>query len=183
MRAAEILRHPSGARIGGDRITISTVGLTPQIERYTDEGHPYRLILSLTSAFSEKRAALMPVTARYDVPEVAAAMRRHAARRGGPVSLAWVLMAGVNTGSDEARELARLFAGVPVRISVIDVNDPTGQFLRASDEERGLFLSALADHGLGFVRRYSGGPDIHAACGMLASRRQGGQVVPAAEAI
>ena len=58
------------------------MGLLPQIERYTEEGHPYRLILSLTSAFSEKRASLVPVTARYGVPELAAAMRRHAAPRG-----------------------------------------------------------------------------------------------------
>ena len=177
LRAAAILRDPCGARIRGDRITISTVGLVPQIERYTDEGHPYKLILSLTSAFSEKRAALMPITARYDVPELAAAMCRHAARRGGPIHLAWVLMAGVNTGPDEARELGRLFAGVPVRVSVIDVNDPTGRFLRASNDERSRFLSALAENGLGFVRRYSGGPDIHAACGMLASRQQGGRTI------
>ena len=180
LRAAAILRDPCGGRIRGDRITISTVGLVPQIERYTDEGHPYKLILSLTSAFSEKRAALMPITSRYDVPELAAAMRRHAERRGGPIHLAWVLMAGVNTGADEARELGRLFAGVPVRVSVIDVNDPTGRFLRASDEERSRFLSALAENGLGFVRRYSGGPDIHAACGMLASRRQGGRTIASA---
>lgn len=177
MRAAEVLRDPSGGRIGGGRITISTVGLLPQLERYTDEGHPYRLILSLTSAFSEKRARLVPVTRRYDVPELAAAMRRHARARGGPVHLAWVLISGYNTGEDEARELARLFSGVAVRLSVIDVNDPTGIFPRADEEERGRFLSALAAHGIGFVRRYSGGPDIHAACGMLASRSRGGQAL------
>jgi len=182
IRAAEVLRDPCGGRIRGDRITISTVGLVPQIERYTDEGHPYRLILSLTSAFSRKRAALVPLTARYDVPALAAAMRRHAARRGGPVNLAWVLIAGVNTGAEEARELARLFPGVTVRLSVIDVNDPAGRFLRASDEERSRFLSALAENGIGFVRRYSGGPDIHAACGMLASSRRGGREVPPAPA-
>jgi 23S rRNA (adenine2503-C2)-methyltransferase len=175
LRAARVLRDPSGPRIGSDRITISTVGLLPLIERYTAEGHPYRLILSLTSAFSEKRERLVPVTARYGVPELAAAMRRHAAVRGGPVHLAWVLISGFNTGPEEARELARLFRGKAVRLSVIDVNDPTGRFARASDGERGRFLSALADHGIGFVRRYSGGPDIDAACGMLASRTRGGE--------
>jgi 23S rRNA (adenine2503-C2)-methyltransferase len=174
IRAAEILRNPCGAQIRGDRITISTVGILPAIERYTDEGHPYRLILSLTSAFDEKRARLVPVGRRYDVPALARAMRRHAAAQGGPVSLAFVLLSGINTGADEAAELARLFAGVPVRLSVIDVNDPTGRFRRASDGERGAFLNALASHGIGFVRRYSGGPDIHAACGMLASSTLGG---------
>jgi 23S rRNA (adenine2503-C2)-methyltransferase len=174
IQAARVLRDPCGPRIGADRISLSTVGLLPQIERYTAEGHPYRLILSLVSAFPEKRARLIPIAARYGVAELAAAMRRHARARGGPVHLSWVLIAGFNTGEEEARELGRLFAGVPVRLSVIDVNDPTGRYRRASEEERGLFLSALAANGIGFVRRYSGGPDIHAACGMLAARVAGG---------
>ena len=91
------------------------------------------------------------------------------------MNVAWVLISGFNTGPEEARELARLFQGVPVRLSIIDVNDPAGGFARATDEERGRFLSALAENGLGFVRRYSGGPDIDAACGMLASRTRGGE--------
>ncbi len=179
IRTAELLRHPCGLRIRGDRITISTAGVLPMIDRYTDEGHPYRLILSLTSSFGEKRASLMPVGRAYDVPDLAAAMRRHATRHGGPVNLAWVLMSGVNTGPEEARELGRLFRGVRVRLSCIDVNDPTGRFTRADDAERGRFLDALANEGIGFVRRYSGGPDIHAACGMLASQAKGGQAVSA----
>ena len=179
MRAAEILRAPWGGRIAGDRITISTAGLLPMIERYTEEGHPYRLILSLTSAFGDKRASLMPVSQRYSVDALAAAMRRHAAARGAYVHLAWVLMAGVNTGVDEAEELSRLFAGVRVRLSLIDVNDPTGRFHAPDAAERGRFLSALAERRIPFVRRYSGGPDIHAACGMLAGSTQGGLPVPA----
>jgi 23S rRNA (adenine2503-C2)-methyltransferase len=174
IRAAAILRAPWGLRVGGDRITISTVGLLPMIERYTTEGHPYRLILSLTSAFDDKRAGLMPVTLRYGVADLARAMRRHAALRGGPVHLAWVLMAGVNTGEDEAAELARLFAGVPVRLSVIDVNDPSGRFHPPDAAERSAFFSSLSARRIAFVRRYSGGPDIHAACGMLAGQAQGG---------
>ncbi len=174
IRAADVLRQPSGPRIGSARVTISTVGLLPQIERYTDEGHPYRLMLSLTSAFSEKRERLVPLTARYGVPELAAAMRRHADVRGGTVNIAWVLISGFNTGEDEARELGRLFRGVRVRVSVIDVNDPNGAHVPPPEAERRRFLAALADNGIGFMRRYSGGADIHAACGMLASRAEGG---------
>jgi 23S rRNA (adenine2503-C2)-methyltransferase len=174
IRAAEILRHPCGARIGGDRITISTVGVLPMIERYTAEGHPYRLILSLTSAIQDRRAQLVPLARRYPVDALAAAMRRHAEKHGGPVNLAWVMMAGINTGADEARELGRLFAGVKVRLSAIDVNDPPGRFHAPDDAERGRFFSALAENGIGFVRRYSGGADIHAACGTLAGRATGG---------
>ena len=178
IRAAEILRDPCGARIGGDRITISTVGVLPMMERYTAEGHPYRLILSLTSALQDKRAELVPLARRHPVSALAAAMRRHAEKRGGPVHLAWVMMAGINTGADEAHELGRLFEGVKVRLSAIDVNDPTGRFHPPDDTERGRFFSALAANGIGFVRRYSGGADIHAACGTLASRATGGTAFP-----
>jgi 23S rRNA (adenine2503-C2)-methyltransferase len=183
LRAASVLRDPCGLRIRGDRITISTVGLLPQIERFTEEGHPYRLILSLSSAFGEKRARLMPIGRTYDVPDLAAAMIRHARRRRAHVHLAWVLMAGVNTGPEEARELGRLFQGVPVRLSVIDYNSTPDapEFRRADDEERTRFLGALAETGIGFVRRYSGGPDIDAACGLLASRARGGRALGASE--
>jgi 23S rRNA (adenine2503-C2)-methyltransferase len=174
MQAARVLRDPCGGRIGADRITISTVGLLPQIERYVEERQPYRLILSLSSAFSAKRERLVPITARYGVEQLAAALRRLAAARGGTVHLAWVLIAGYNTGPEEARELGRLFRGLRVRLSLIDVNDPTGGFARASGAERGRFLTALAENGIGFVRRYSGGPDIDAACGLLAARTRGG---------
>jgi len=174
IRAAAILRDPCGARVRGDRITISTVGVLPMMERYTAEGHPYRLILSLSSAIQDKRAPLVPLARRHPVSALAAAMRRHAEKRGGPVHLAWVMMAGINTGADEAHELGRLFEGVKVRLSAIDVNDPTGRFHPPDDTERGRFFSALAANGIGFVRRYSGGADIHAACGTLASSATGG---------
>jgi 23S rRNA (adenine2503-C2)-methyltransferase len=71
--------------------------------------------------------------------------------------------------------LARLFPDTPLRVSLIDVNDSTGQFQPAGDAERRGFISALAERGIGFVRRYSGGADIHAACGMLAACTQGGR--------
>ena len=141
IRAAQILQHPCGGRIRGQNITLSTVGILPMIERYTAEGHVFRLILSLTSAFDARRARLLPVGRRYAVRHLAAAMRRHAAARGDRVNLAWVLMSGINTGEDEAEELSRLFRGAPVRLSIIDVNDPTGRFRRAGDAERSAFLA------------------------------------------
>ena len=175
IRAALILRDPSGLKIRGEAITISTVGPLPAIERFTSEGHVYRLILSLTSAIDAKRETLVPLTEKYSVAELAAAMRRHADRHGGPVHLGWVLMSGVNSGEDEAEAIARHFSGGPVRVHLIDVNDPSGRHRPPDDAERGRFLDALRARGIVFVRRYSGGPDIHAACGMLASTARGGR--------
>jgi 23S rRNA (adenine2503-C2)-methyltransferase len=175
LTAINVLREPCGGRIGADRITISTVGIPHMIERYTNEGHPYRLILSLTSAFDARRASLIPSGRSYPVADLAQAMRRHARQHGRLVHVAWVLIAGLNSGAEEAEELTRLFPDTRLRVSLIDVNDPTGEFQPAGDDERRRFLSALAERGIGFVRRYSGGADIHAACGMLAARTQGGR--------
>jgi 23S rRNA (adenine2503-C2)-methyltransferase len=174
MRAASILRDPNGLRIRGESITISTVGLLPALERFVDEGHVFRLILSLTSAIDAKRRSLVPLARAYPVADLARAMRRLAEATGGPVHLGWVLMAGVNTGEDEARAIARHFEDAPVRLHAIDVNDPSGRFRPPDDAERGRFLEALRRQGIAFVRRYSGGPDIFAACGMLASTAKGG---------
>ncbi|MBN2371195.1 MAG: radical SAM protein [Vicinamibacteria bacterium] len=169
LQAAAVLRDPSGGRIGRDRITISTVGIPEIIARYTDGCHPYRLIVSLSSAFDDRRAALIPFARNHSVRSIAAALRRHVGLRGGPIHLAWVLVSGWNTGDEEAAELVRLFDGIPLRLSLIDVIDYSGRFRPPDTSERGRFMDALAARGIAFVRRYSGGADIHAACGALSS--------------
>jgi len=172
LRAAGVLAHSCGGRISAKAITMSTVGLVPQILRFTAEAQPYKLIVSLSSALPERRRQLLPVAARWSLPELAAAVASHAEARGRPATLAWVLMGGVNHDQAEAEALATLFDGVPVRINLIDINDrrPDGQ-RRATDAERNAFHDALSARGLPVIRRYSVGRSRDAACGMLASRR------------
>ncbi len=169
VRAAEILAHPCGGRIAAKAITISTVGLVPAIHRYALERHPYRLIVSLTSAVDERRRTLMPMAAAWPVRELAGAVRAYQASSGGRATIAWVVLGGINTGVDEVEALRELFAGVPLRLNLIDVNDarPDG-FRRAGEDELARFRDALRTLGIPVVRRYSGGAARHAACGMLA---------------
>ncbi len=172
IQAARVLSDPCGGRVEQKAISISTVGLVPMIRRYTDEGHKFRLIVSLTSAIAHRRKALLPVAGQYDLDDVAGAIRDYQARAGGRVTVAWVLLGGVNTGADEVDALRALLAGVPLRLNLIDVNDarPDG-FARAAPEELSRFLDALQLLGQPVVRRYSGGRNRHAACGMLAATR------------
>ncbi len=172
MRAAEILSHPCGGRISSKAITISTVGLVPAIRRFAEEQRPYRLIVSLTSAIDERRAALMPVAGAWPVRELADAIRAYQRAAGGRVTIAWVVLGGINTGRDEVDALRALFADVPLRLNLIDVNDAREDgYVRASDEELAAFRDALRGLGVPVVRRYSGGAAKHAACGMLAAMR------------
>jgi 23S rRNA (adenine2503-C2)-methyltransferase len=172
MRAAHRLRDPCGGSISGAAITISTVGLVPQIRRYTAERHPFRLIVSLTTTDPARRKSLLPIASRFAIEDLAAAVRAHQAANGGRVTLAWVLIGGVNSGQDEVDRIRDLFAGVPITLNLIDVNDAReAGFARAPDGERNALLDRLSTAGIPFVRRYSGGSARHAACGMLAATR------------
>lgn len=174
LAAARVLCSPTGGRIRAEAITISTVGLVPQIRRYTAARHPYRLIVSLSSAVPERRASLLPVAGRTPLPQLVEALSEHAAATGERVTLAWVLLGGVNTGPDEIEALAAIAERVPLRLDLVDVNDlrPHGH-RRATDREREAFLDGLRRVGIPFIRRYSVGRGQHSACGMLAGQRLG----------
>jgi 23S rRNA (adenine2503-C2)-methyltransferase len=175
IRAARLLMHPCGGQIRGEAISISTVGLVPQIRRYAREGHPFRLIVSLTSAIPERRAELLPVASRWSLEELADAIREYGRGLRGMVTVAWVLISGVNGGREEAQALKELLGDARLRVNLIDVNDPRPDGYRAAgDEERRAFVRDLQILGAPVVRRYAGGVRCHAACGMLASTRQAG---------
>lgn len=169
LAAADLLRCSSAGCVAAKAITISTVGLVPEIDRYTREGHRYRLAVSLGAATDAKRKELVPVAARWPVADVVAAARRHALARRTRVTLAYVCIAGVNMDDDDARALGELIGDTPVRVDLIEVTDPTGRFKPPSADELKAFRDALTRHvGQPVVRRYSGGKDIQAACGTLA---------------
>ncbi len=169
IQAARILCEPCGMAIAAKAITISTAGIVPGIRRFTAEGQPFRLVISLTSADPVQRRMLMPVEQSYPLPELMEAIREYQQATGKRVTLAWTLMAGINTREDDARQLAELTRGLPVKMDLIDVNDPTGRFRPPSPKELNAFRDALRKHlAMPVARRYSGGQDINGACGMLA---------------
>jgi 23S rRNA (adenine2503-C2)-methyltransferase len=168
--AAYALCDPAGARVDARRISISTAGVIPAIRRFTDEGHKFRLAVSLNAAIAEKRAALMPVERGQPLDALVDAIREHGERRGR-VNVAYVMISGFNVGEEDAAALGRLFRDVPIRLNPIAVNDAGGRFQPPGEAEWKAFRDALARElpGQPIVRRYSGGQDEHAACGMLAS--------------
>src|SRR5207248_195492 len=116
----------------------------------------------------------LPVEDTHPLPELLAALREYHQATGERVTLAWTLLRGVNTRPEDAKALAELTAGLPVRLDLIEVNDATGQLLRPEPAELKGFRDALsAELAQPVVRRYSGGQDVHGACGMLAGRSRG----------
>jgi 23S rRNA (adenine2503-C2)-methyltransferase len=169
LAAANLLCCPYGAAVGARAITISTVGLVPEIDRYTREGRRFRLAISLGAATDLQRARLVPLASRTPVSQVMAAARRHALARRDRVMLVYVCIGGVNVDESDARTLADLIGDTPVRLDLIDVTDPTGRWAPPTAVEYRRFRDALARWlKQPVVRRYSGGADIGAACGTLA---------------
>jgi 23S rRNA (adenine2503-C2)-methyltransferase len=169
LAAAELLRCSYGGSVAGKAITISTVGLVPEIDRFTSERRRFRLAISLGAATDAQRARLVPLAARTPVAEVMAAARRHAEARRDRVMLSYVCIRGENVSEDDARALGELIGDTPVRLDLIEVTDPTGRFEPPTAGELKSFRDSLTRHlGQPVVRRYSGGADIQAACGTLA---------------
>ena len=111
----------------------------------------------------------MPVETTQPLPEVMAALRDYHAVSGRRVTLAWTMISGFNVREEDAVQLAELVRELPITLDLIDVNDATGRFLPPAPAELDAFRDALRKHlKMPVARRYSGGQDIHAACGMLA---------------
>lgn len=171
LAAAELFCYPVLNAISAAAITISTVGLVQEIERFTDEDRPFRLSISLGAATDEKRRELVPVASRTPVREVLAAARRHALKRDDRIMLSYVCISGQNVSVEDARALGELIGDTPVRLDLIDVSDATGRFSPPTSEELAIFRDALTLYVKQPVaRRYSGGADIQAACGTLAGQ-------------
>jgi 23S rRNA (adenine2503-C2)-methyltransferase len=169
MTAIRILSEPCGMAIAAKAITVSSVGIVPGIRRFTVERQRARLVVSLTSADPIQRRELLPVEQGNPTPDLIHALREYHAVSGQRVTLAWTMISGVNVGADDAQRLADLTRGLPIKLDLIDVNDPTGRFRPPLPAELDGFRDALrARLAMPVSRRYSGGRDIHGACGMLA---------------
>jgi len=165
---AAIRRLMGDLGIGARHITVSTVGLVPQIRRFAQEGLQVRLAISLHAATDEGRSALLPVNRRYPLAELMEACADYAAVSGRRITFEWALIAGVNDDEATADRLGRLIRGLPAHVNLIPLN-PTQGFegapTQAPDAER--FVEVLARHGAPATVRVRRGIDIDAGCGQL----------------
>jgi len=169
VRAIDLFAHPDGLAIGPRRITVSTVGTAPEIERLGRERPRVRLAVSLTATTDELRDRLMPVNRRYPLARLMQAVTQHVEHTGRRVTFEYVLLKGVNDTRADARRLAQLANQVPSKVNLIPYN-PTGLegFTRAEPEAMQRFAEFLYPRTYAVTIRQSQGKDIFAACGQLA---------------
>jgi 23S rRNA (adenine2503-C2)-methyltransferase len=153
------------------RITVSTVGLVPAIDRLGRDGLKVNLAISLHGATDEIRGRLMPINRSWNLAALMAAVKRYPLAPRQHVFFEYVLLDGVNDGDDDARALARLLRGVRAKVNLIPFNDWESSAYRRPPLPRILaFQKILMSGGITTTVRWSKGEDIGAACGQLRER-------------
>jgi 23S rRNA (adenine2503-C2)-methyltransferase len=168
MKALRILADEHGFNLSPRRVTLSTVGLLPALERLANEPVMPNLAISLHAPTDAQRGELVPINRKYGVAEVIAACRRFPLKKRSRITFEYVLLAGVNDSEQDARRLAKLLTGMKAKVNVIPLNAAAGiPFERPSDEAIDRFARIVAEHGITVSVRKSRGRDIRAACGQL----------------
>ncbi|MDR2614266.1 MAG: 23S rRNA (adenine(2503)-C(2))-methyltransferase RlmN [Candidatus Accumulibacter sp.] len=153
------------------RVTVSTSGLSPMIDRLRDEC-PVALAVSLHAPDDALRDRLVPVNRKYPLRDLMAACRRYLEKSPRDfVTFAYVMLDEVNDSEDHARRLLRLTSGIPCKFNLIPFNPfPGSPFRRSSPPRLRRFAEILMDAGIVTTTRKVRGEDIDAACGQLAGR-------------
>lgn len=168
MKAVRILHHKNGLNMSMSRMTLSTAGLLPGIERLATEPDIPNLAISLTGATNKKRDELMPINRKYPIEELLEAVRRFPLKHRQRVTFEYVLLKGLTDSREDAKSLVRLLRGMPAKVNLIPFNEAEElNYKRPSNETIAEFQSILEGaHIDAFVRRNRGN-DISAACGQL----------------
>ncbi|MCX7808188.1 MAG: 23S rRNA (adenine(2503)-C(2))-methyltransferase RlmN [Deltaproteobacteria bacterium] len=169
-RSLVVLTHPDGIGLGKRRITVSTAGWVPGIDRLgKDFMGEVQLAVSLHAPTDELRTMLMPINRRYPLGELIDALRRYPLPPRRRITIEYTLIGGVNDSPMLARDLLRLLRGIRVKVNLIPWNPIDGVgFQVPSEEAVESFQDILCHGGIPTFRRQRKGADIDAACGQLA---------------
>ena len=167
LRSLQVMTEPWGCAWSPKRITVSTVGVVPGLERFLKESECH-LAVSLHNPFGAEREEIMPIEKRYHLTDVVAMLKQYDWQHQRRVSFEYICWHGQNDTIRHAKELVRLLKGLPCRMNLIRFHAGVDQAFASSDEKQMEWLrDYLSDHGITTTIRRSRGEDILAACGML----------------
>ena len=168
MKALRILGVKCGLAVGPRRITLSTVGVLPELNRLATEPMMPNLAVSLHATTEELRDRLVPVNRKHGLADLIEACRRFPVKRRERITFEYVLLRDINDSAADAHRLASLLNGIRAKVNVIPLNEAASiLYKRPSDSQTNRFARALANRDLTVTVRKSRGHDIRAACGQL----------------
>jgi 23S rRNA (adenine2503-C2)-methyltransferase len=168
MKALRMLADEHGLAVNPRRVTLSTVGVLPALERLATEPLMPNLAISLHATTEEQRDMLVPINRKYGLKELLDACRRFPVKRRDRITFEYVMLKDVNDSDEDARRLVRLLSGIKAKVNLLPLNEAAGiPFERPSDARVNRFAQLVAERGLTVSVRKSRGRDIRAACGQL----------------
>jgi 23S rRNA (adenine2503-C2)-methyltransferase len=174
MRAIRIINDPDGFCLGARRITISTCGVVPGIQRLENEGLQVELSVSLHAPTNSTRDALMPVNVSWSLDELMETCRQYTARTKRIITFEYTMIRDVNDTREDCEDLLRLLTRFPCRVNLIplsEIEEYEGKTSRRETVE--YFIQRLEQAGINTTVRWSKGVDVNAACGQLRSKSMG----------
>jgi len=180
IRSLKILTNDKGAKLGQRRITVSTSGLVPKLEKLGAETQVRpNLAVSLNAPNDEIRDEIMPINRKWNIAKLMATLKAYPIEQRRRITFEYVLLAGVNDSLRDAAQLAKLLRGVKCKVNIIPWNPhPEAPYQRPADAVIEAFQMECKRLGLPTYLRTPRGDDIDAACGQLANRSNGSPLVP-----
>ncbi len=176
LKAIELMHHPDAFKFSSRRITLSTVGLLPELERLAKEKISFRLAISLNATDEETRSQMMPINRLYPLKKILALCKIFLLHPRTRITFEYVMVAGINDSSLDAKRLLRLLRGIPSKVNLIPLNEAPGiPFKKPLEEKVKQFQEILMEGGLTAIVRMSKGREISAACGQLQGKSSDGR--------
>ncbi len=171
--ALDVILDPSGLNYSPRRVTVSTCGWVPGIDRLARNGRGVNLAISLNAPDDNTRNRLMPVNRRYPLARLLEALRDYPLASRQRITFEYVLVGGINDSDEQARMIAGLLRGIPAKINLISYNATSAQFRQPAEGRLETFQQVLLDKGILATIRKSRGEEIGAACGQLRAMSEG----------
>jgi 23S rRNA (adenine2503-C2)-methyltransferase len=169
MAALRILLDKEGVGLSPKRVTLSTSGIVPGIEKLGKQQVRPKLAISLNASNDEQRNVLMPINKKYPLKALMEACRAYPLRNWEHLTFEYVMLGGVNDAADDARRVLKLLAPLKsVKVNLIPWNPGELPYKESSEQNIEEFRRILTDRGVATFVRYSRGRDVMAACGQLA---------------
>ncbi|HEX7839484.1 MAG TPA: 23S rRNA (adenine(2503)-C(2))-methyltransferase RlmN [Kofleriaceae bacterium] len=179
VRSLRILTHDKGVGLSQRRITVSTSGLVPKLERLGGEDVRPNLAVSLNAPSDAIRDEIMPINRKWNIAKLLGALRAYPLEQRRRITFEYVLLAGVNDSLADAAQLSRLLRGIKCKVNLIPFNPhPEAPYARPSHAAVAAFQDECRRLGMPTYLRTPRGDDIDAACGQLANRSGGAPIVP-----
>ena len=173
LNASDIFHSPKGFNLASTRITISTAGLLPQINKFIKEKRRYKLAISLNASNDKVRTKIMPINKKWSINDLIKSGKEYSNQKKRLIMFEYVLLKGINDSEEDALELARLLQGIPCKINLIPYNEIEGKYQRPDETTITKFSEILHNYRDEYrvLVRWSKGQDIAAGCGQLAGQK------------